>query len=282
VFLTGLVMNFFVLDLLPQPDRARFGWLTWLACAAPAGAIVLVGAVALLLALFPVEAAPKRCAELARAQRRVLGPLSRQEQVTIAALAVLLVGLLAQPVVRVDAAWLAIGAIAVATAGGSLDRDDFRGAIDWGFLTLFGVLLGTGGVLQSVGVDGWIADSLVPLAQAAGSPGVLVVLVGLFVVSCRLALPWIPATLLLSLALVPAGPQLGLSPWVVGFVVLTTANTWLHPNQAELCRLTRDATGGEMFTDRQGVIIGVAITVLTLLATAASVPYWQALGVLGP
>jgi hypothetical protein len=169
-----------------------------------------------------------------------------------------------------------------AQPGGSLDRDDFRGAIDWGFLTLFGMLLGIGGVLQSVGVEVWIADSLVPLAQAAGSPGILVVLVGLFVVACRLALPWIRATLLLSPAIVPVGPQLGLSPWVVGFVVLTTANTWLHPNQAERCRLTRDPTEGEMFTDHQGLISGVAITLLTLLAIAASVPYWQALGVLSP
>lgn len=79
-----------------------------------------------------------------------------------------------------------------------------RGAIDWGFLTLLSVLLGTGGVLQSGGVEVWIADSLVPRAQAPGSPGVLVVLLGL--------------------ALVPAGTQLGLSPWVVGFVVLNAAN----------------------------------------------------------
>ena len=282
IFLTGLVMNFFVLDLLPQPDRARFGWLTWLACTAPAGAIMLLGAAGLLLVVFRAEAARKRGAELLRRQRRALGPLSRQERVTIAALAVLLIGLLAQPVLRVDTAWLAIGAVAVAAAGGSLDRERFRGEIDWGFLTLFGVLLGTPGVLHNVGVDSWIARGLVPLAQAAGSPGILAVLLGLFVVACRLTLPWIPATLLLSLALVPAGPQLGLSPWVVGFIVLTAANTWLHPNQGDLCRLTRDATGGEMFTDRHGIIMGAGITLLTLVAIAASVPYWQAVGVLTP
>jgi DASS family divalent anion:Na+ symporter len=281
VFLTGLVMNFFVLDLLPPADRARFDWLTWFICAAPTGALMLVGAAGVLV-LYPVEAAPTRRAELLRAQRRVLGPLSRHEQVTIAAVAVLLFGLLAQPVVRVDAAWLAVGAVAIASVGGSLDREHYRGAIDWGFLTLFGILLGTGGVVQSVGLDSWIADSLVPLAQAAGSPTVLVALVGLCAVACRLVLPWIPATLLLSLALVPAGPRLGLSPWVVGFVVLIAANTWLHPNQGELCRLTRDATGGQTFTDRHGTILGAAITVLTLAALAASVPYWEAVGVLRP
>jgi len=279
VFLTGLVMNFFVLDLLAEPDRVRFDWLTWLACAAPTGVILLVGT-AVLLALFPVEAAPKVCSLRVRARRRALGPLSRHERVTIAALTVLLVGLVAQPVVHVDTVWLAIGGLAVATAGGGLDRERFRGTIDWGFLTLFGVLLGTGGVLQSVGVDRWIAHSLVQVGQVSGSPGVTVVLMGVFVVACRIVLPWIPATLLLSLALVPAGRQLGLSPWVIGFVVLTTANTWLHPNQAELCRLARDATGGATFADRHSLVMGAAITVLTLVAIATSVPYWHALGLL--
>lgn len=282
LFLTGLAMNFFVLDLLPPADRVRFDWLTWVASAAPAGAITFLGALATLLVLFRAEVAPKTSAAVLQRQERVLGPLSRHERVTIAALAVLLVGLLAQPLVRVDPAWLAIGALAMAMIGGSLDRERFRGAIDWGFLTLFGVLLGTGRVLQSVGVDRWIADGLIPLAQAVGSPGALAVLLGLFVYACRLVLPWVPATLLLSLTLVPAAPRLGLSPWVVGFVVLVTANTWLLPGQSDVYRLTRDASEGEMFTDGHGIILGAAMSLVTLVAVAVSVPYWQAIGVLTP
>ena len=100
----------------------------------------------------------------------------------------------------------------LATAGGALDRASFRTSIEWGFLVLFGVLLGTAGVLQSVGVDRWIADALVPITQAVGNPSALIMLLGVFVVVCRFVLPWIPATLLLSLVLVPAAPRLGLSP----------------------------------------------------------------------
>jgi DASS family divalent anion:Na+ symporter len=282
VFLTGLAMNFFVLDLLPPADRQRFDWLTWLASAAAAGAITFVGAALALLVLFRAEVAPKTSATVLRRQERVLGPMSRHERVTLAALALLLVGLLVQPLLHVDAAWLAVGALAIALAGGSLDREGFRGAIDWGFLTLFGVLLGTGQVLQSVEVDRWIGDSLIPLAQAIGNPGALVIVLGLVVYACRLVLPWIPATLLLSLVFVPVAPRLGLSPWVVGFVVLTTANTWLLPNQSDIYRLTRSITESEMFTDRQGLLLGAATSLITLVAITASVAYWRAIGVLAP
>jgi DASS family divalent anion:Na+ symporter len=280
IFLSGLVMNFFVLDLLPEPERARFDWLTWLASAAPAGLVLLAGAAALLLGLFRPETALNPTAEVLRRQERALGRLSRREGVTLAAVGILLVGLLIQPVVRIDTAWLAIGALAVALAGGGIEREQFRGAIDWGFLTFFGVLLGTGGVLRSVGVDRWIAESLVPLARTVGDPGTLVLLLSVFVIGCRLVLPWIPATLLLSLALVPAAPQLGLSPWVVGFVVLLAANTWLHPTQSDFYRLMRNAGGEDLATERHGIVVGVAMTVVVLVALTASVPYWRAVGVL--
>jgi di/tricarboxylate transporter len=253
-----------------------------LASAAPFGAITFTGAAVILLVLFRAGLPPTTSAMVVRHQQRALGPLSRPERVTLVAVAVLLGGLLVQPLLRVDAAWLAIGALAITIAGGSLDREHFRAAIDWGFLTLFGVLLGTEQVLRSVDVDQWVGDGLMPVAQAIGSPDALVILLGLVVYACRLILPWIPATLLLSLVLVPVAPRLGLSPWVVGFVVLTTANTWLLPNQSDMYRLSRSITEGEMFTDRDGVLLGVAMSLVTLAAIAASLPYWRAIGVLTP
>ncbi len=194
VFLTGLAMNFFVVDLLPPADRARFGWLAWLAAAAPVGAVILAGALVVLFLLFRPEVAPKVTTDLLLQQQRILGPPSSRELATIAAVGVLLLGLVAQPVLNIDAAWLALASLALAVAGGVLDRERFRSSIDWGFLLLFGVLLGTGGVLRSAGVDRWIATSLVPAAHAVGDPGLLLVLLAVFVVACRLVLPWLGAT----------------------------------------------------------------------------------------
>ncbi len=282
VFLTGLAMNFFVLDLLPPPDQARFDWLTWFVSAAPMGAVLLIGALMMLFVLFRPEVTPKTTAATLRLQEQVLGPLSRQELVTIAALVVLLLGLVLQPFLRIDSAWVALSALVLVTAGGVLDRESFRTSLEWGFLMLFGVLLGTASVLRGVGVDRWIGDALVPLARAVGSPNALVVVLGACIIVCRLVLPWIPATLLLSLALVPAAPRVGLPPWVVGFVILVAANTWLHPAQSDLYRLMRDATRGELFTIAHGVIAGIVLTCSTLIAIVLTLPYWRAIGVLGP
>src|SRR5215469_1814559 len=105
-FFTGLAMNFYVFALMPAADRAHFSWLLWLASAAPAGAILLAGTAALLLAGFRPPEAPRVTAEGLERQRRILGPLTPPERITIAAVAALLLGLLLQPVVRIDGAWL--------------------------------------------------------------------------------------------------------------------------------------------------------------------------------
>ena len=198
----------------------------------------------------------------------------------IAGLAVLVVGLAAQPLLQVDAAWLALAALVIVTAG-VIDRERFRSSLDWGFLIFLGVLLGSGAVLQAGGVDKWVAALLLDETGAVHSPGLLVVVFAALVMVSRVVLPSRPAMVLLSLALVPAGPALGISPWVLGFVVLVSANIWVLPYQGLEYLIARDATDGEAFDDRQGTQVGAALTVVRLLAVAAAVPVWEAMGLIG-
>jgi len=280
VFLSGLVMNFFVADLLPPTDRARFGALGWAMAAAPYGLLVLAGGVALLFTVFRPGAIPRLSGEVVRSQEVVLARLSHAEWLTIAATAVLIVGLLAQPWLRIDTAWLAVATIGIIFGGGVIDRHAFQAAIDWGFLVMFGVLLGSGSVLERVGADHWIAAQLVPVAQALASPGLVLLAIAALVIASRLVVPWIPATLLWAAALVPVATRLGLSPWSVGFVVLVAANTWIVPGQSDFCRIMRDLSQGELFTGQQALIAGAGLTVATVVALALSLPFWAEIGVL--
>ena len=90
----------------------------------------------------------------------------------------------------------------------------------------------------------------------------------------------VPTGFLLIVTLVPAASQLGLSGWVVGFVSSVVAFTWLSPRQYEVLRMVREATDGELFSDRQAMLVGAAMTFFALVAIAVSIPYWHAIGVL--
>jgi DASS family divalent anion:Na+ symporter len=192
---------------------------------------------------------------------------------------VLVLGLLAQPILAIDAAWLGLAALVIVT-GGVIDRERFRSSLDWGFLIFLGVLLGSGAVLQVGGVDTWVASLLLEATSTVHSPGLLVVVFAALVMLSRVILPSRPAMVLLSLALVPAAPALGISPWVMGFVVLVSANIWVLPYQGLEYLIARDATNGEAFDDRQGTQVGAALTAVRLLAITAAVPVWEAMGLI--
>lgn len=280
IFLTGLAMNFFVLELFPASERMQATWLGWVTRAAPTGLVLLAGSALALLVWF--RPGTKGASGRLLHQERVLGPLSPREHVTIGALAIMAVGFLPLPMLRVSPVWFAVGALALAIGGGGLNRDLFRRAIDWGFLVQFGILLGAGGVLHAHGVDEWVTARLLSLIGTGWHPAGLILLLTGFVCACRLLMPWIPATLLLSLALVPAAPRLGLNAWVVGFVVLVAANAWIHPSLSDYCRVARDAAGEELLGQRQALIAGILVTLLTVAGLAVAIPYWQWLGILAP
>ena len=277
VFLTGIVTNFLIVSLLPAAQQARFGWVGWLVAGAPAGFVLLVGSAIVLLVLRP-SSGSRASTIVRRSQEQSLGHMSRQELVSLLALGVFIIGLLLQQLMRLDIAVIGMLALLVAIGGGALDRQSFRSGIDWATLVLFGVLLGAGGVLRAGGVDRWIAGGIVPIARSLGDPVFAILLLALLGVLVRLVLPMVPAAFLLLLTLVPAAPQLGLSGWVVGFVVSVAVLTWILPRQYEVLRMFREITDGEMFSERQAVAVGVAITLIALLALLISVPYWRSIG----
>ena len=277
IFLTGLATNFFVVGLLSPDDQRRFGFFGWLIAAAPVGIVCLLGALVVLFIVLRPEAKARVEAETVRRQTRILGPISQQEKIALLGLAILVLGLVVQPFVAIEPAWLALGSLVVVTWG-VLDRERFRSSLDWGFLVFLGVLLGSGAVLQAGGVDKWVASLLLDATSAVHAPGLLVVAFAVLVMLSRVLLPSRPAMVLLSLALVPAAPALGISPWIAGFVVLVSANVWVLPYQGLEYLIARDATHGEAFDDSQGTLVGASLTIVRLVAIAAAVPVWIAMG----
>ena len=69
---------------------------------------------------------------------------------------------------------------------------------------------------------------------------------------------------------------------MVGFVVLVAANAWIHPSLSDYCRVTRDAAGEDLFGQRQAMLAGVVLTVLTVIGLTVSISYWHMLGILAP
>jgi TRAP-type C4-dicarboxylate transport system permease large subunit len=129
-------------------------------------------------------------------------------------------------------------------------------------------------------VDRWISAGLVEHTSGLGDPGLVLIAIAAATILLRFVLPSRPTMVLLALAVVPAAPQLGITPWLAGVTVLLCANIWILPYQGLEYLVARDATGGQAFDDHQGTRLGAALTAVRFLAIVASVPAWKLMGLL--
>ena len=72
----------------------------------------------------------------------------------------------------------------------------------------------------------------------------------------------------------------GMDPWVVGLIALMACNGFFLPYQSTTYLALYHGTNGRLFTHRQARPMAFAYGVFTLLALCASVPIWQAMGLL--
>jgi len=279
LFLSGATLNLIAWSLLPPATRP--GWWTWAIAGAPMMVVLTVGALAIILIAYrPADDRPI-ARDVIRRRREDLGPLTTEAHLAGLAGAVMLMGLVAGPHLKIEGAWFAcLGAMAL-TATGVLTREQFRATIDWPLLIFLGVILGMPAMIHQAGVDGWLAQALPPVVTwAHGSPARTVALLFAIGIAARFFLSEWVAVPLLTATLVPIAPAVGLHPWVVAFTVLSAANLWSVPYQFASYLAFWSASGGDLFGHDQVRMFSVAYVLLSLGGLLASIPLWRLLGFL--
>jgi len=191
------------------------------------------------------------------------------------------IGLMAGPHFQIDGAWFAcLGAMAL-SATGVLTREHFRQAVDWPVLLFVGAILGMPAMIRQIGVDGELAQALPQLvAWAHGSQVTAFTLLFAIATAARFALSEWVAVPLLTAALVPIAPAIGLHPWVVAFVVLSAANLRSVPYQFSSYLAFWSASDGQLFTHGQVRAFSVVCVLLSLTGILISIPVWRLLGLM--
>jgi di/tricarboxylate transporter/CRP-like cAMP-binding protein len=287
VFLTSSTTAVLAYAVLPAEVRADTGWLGWAARAAPANALLLAGALAVVAWLYRPPrgtAAPGPRHDVLALQRALLGRTSRAERMALGTAAGLVLAFATEPLHGVEPAWVAVLGLAVLAAGGLVAAETLR-AVNWSFALFFGMLAALPEVLRAAGVDRWLARAVgLAVGDLAGAPVAFVGALALLAVALSLVLRWQAAAPLLTIAVGPVAQAAGVSPALVAIVATVAANTFVLPYQSTtylaLYHGTGGGTGGALFEHRLARPGAVAYLVVTLLALCASVPVWRLLGFL--
>ena len=283
-FLTSSTTALLIIAVLPASISGGLDWVSWMIRAAPANAFLFLGLIVSILWFYGPRTAEEKAVRgrsgLLEVQRALLGPLSRNERLSFIVGVALLLGFITQPLHGIHPAWISVFALTVLALTGVVTTSTLR-MVNWNFVLLFGTLASLSKVLSHTQFDLWFGHLVVDtVGVLTGTPIVFVAALTVLCFVVSFVLRWPAAASLLTIALAPVAGAAGINPLIVGLVALIACNTFFLPYQSSVYLALYHGTGGALFHHTQARPAALAYALITLIALCASVPAWQAMGLL--
>jgi di/tricarboxylate transporter len=280
IILTGNPLNFVLLGMLDDQTSNRFQWLGWLQAASIAGLVVAVGFAAALFVFAAKRGAGAGTAEQAEMEVKV-DPI--RDWATLGLYVFLLVAILTRPIHQIPLEWVVLSLAMAVFFFSGLTLANLRSRFDWPTLIFVATVVAWGPMLDHLGLSQWLADQmpmLVPIFEQNLYLGFAITMAGVFVI--RLAVPGAPAFIILATALLPFAETIGISPWVLGFAILTVSEGFIWPYQHGVFSQNVTMLDAERIAYRMSslIIFNVFFYLLRCGAIFLSIPFWKAMNLI--
>ncbi|MGH7331669.1 MAG: SLC13 family permease, partial [Candidatus Rokuibacteriota bacterium] len=281
LFLTGSFTALVVHDLLPASARSQITWWRWFVLALPPVLLMFVLYYAFLLVHFRPQSLRQIDVRAVRLQEELLGSLTRAEIWSVVVLVGLVVGFATRPYHGMAPVWLAVAVFVVLFMVGVLDHSALQTGGSLGLLVYSGLILSLGAVFAGLGIDRWLS-SLVQggMPTIVSNPYAFVLVLSLIAFALRFFVPWMTASTLLALVTIPLAEGLGFHPFIPVLVTLMAGDHSFLPYVNMGYSIVYFATDGELFSHAQARRPLMVESLIRILALTASVPIWDALGMM--
>ena len=253
MFMSGSFTHYVLVGMLP-PEYRGVTWLDWLLWSLPWGLVMLFGMGLYIIWAYKPSKSVRLTKDNVAEQIRNLGPLSREERITLWTLIITLL-------LWMTEAWHGISS---------------------GEVVYVGSILNLAAVIQALHVDRWLGVALKPyLLSVVGSPASLIVAIILGMCVIRLLIVSISsAAAIFVLIFPPLLIPLGMNPWIVCMVAFAGGDIWYlkYMNAFYLCADL--GTEGKMANHRSMIKLSAAYMVICTLGFIVSIPFWRMFGLL--
>lgn len=281
MFMSGSFTHYVLVGMLP-PEYRGVTWLDWLLWSLPWGLVMLVGMGLYIIWAYKPSKSVRLTKDNVAEQIRNLGPLSREERITLWTLIITLLLWMTEAWHGISSGEVAVTAMCVLLMSKVMDRKDFKNGIDWPSVVYVGSILNLAAVIQALHVDRWLGVALKPyLLSVVGSPASLIVAIILGMCVIRLLIVSMSsAAAIFVLILPPLLIPLGMNPWIVCMVAFAGGDIWYlkYMNAFYLCADL--GTEGKMANHRSMIKLSAAYMVICTLGFIVSIPFWRMFGLL--
>ncbi|MGE4310470.1 SLC13 family permease [Desulfovibrio sp.] len=281
IFLSGSFSHYTLLNVLP-PEYQNISWGNWLLWALPWGLTMAIGmAVALMFFYKPKEklALP---AGFAKQELKKLGAMGKTERSVMIIISLCLLFWVFEWLHGISSSVVALTGLSALIGFNFLTTQDFRNGIDWPSMVLVGCVLNMAAVLKELKVDLYLSNVLQGnVALLGGTAVVLLVTVVALVYLIRFVfINMTSLTSIMCLVLVPLILPMGYHPWIVLFVVYSSANVFLIPYMSTQYMAAQGGVRWELAKHSDVFKGAVLFQVVALAGVVISVPWWKMLGLL--
>lgn len=282
VFMSAKSINFVIFGFLPLQDQSQFQWVHWFYAASVCGLVLTAFYLLLVWLLFRNKSRPTLSRELIAHQLRILGPMKSSEWAALLGLMLMLTAVLTASVHGVEVPWITFGIMYALLMFGFLGAREFRKSIDWSFLVYLGALVSLVEVIRHVGADAWFTGQFTWLtAYLREDFKIFILLLATAIFLVRLALPINATVVIFATFLMPSAVAIGVNPWLVGFLILLLAESFIWPYQASYYLQFVSMTEATLPKEtRRLAVFHTLLSLAKLAAIYASFPFWRHLGIL--
>ena len=282
LFLTGSTTSLIAWGLLPEDVRAQFTWGYWFLAALPPTLVVTVIVLSAAIFLYRPESQARVSYQMVQNQLDVLGPLSRNEWVTLAVLCFTLGGWLTISYHRIDGAWISLISLCILVNTGVLGWGALKKGIDWELLIYMGATLSIPILLTQMKIDGWLVSLVSPLIlPLSHNPALAFIAIAVITYAVKLFFTSFLTVVTLTVALLPLATDMNMSPWIIAMIVLIASEVWFFPFQVDWHTLAYSTSDGKGFSYPYMYRINPFYALAYILALIAAIPYWRYLGLIG-
>ncbi len=282
LYLTGSTSNLLAWGLLPKDVRAQFTWGYWFIAALPPTLVVIAIVLVAIVFLYRPESKPQISYKMVENQLEILGPVSKNEWITLAMLVFMVGGWLTQPYHKIDSAWISLIGLCVLINTGVLGWGMVKKGIDWEMLIYLGATLSIPTILTKAKIDQWLVGFISPVIMPyVDHPAVSFIMIALFIYVMKLFFTSGLAVITLSIVLIPLAVDMQISPWIIIMLILIATEVWFFPFQVDWHTLATATTDGKGFSYRLMARINPIYALAYLLALIAAIPFWRYLGLIG-